>query len=202
MNGLTANQVALIGTAALLVGGFLGWIGRGLGFLIARWWTGSPKHERASYLNTVADLGAKLRAHGMTMDEVRELEEVVQNPSINQSEAANRVMEDLAYENDEPEAFHSNMAMKMRTGAAYGVAETKLEQALTDLRLLIGEHEWEHIEKAQENWKAYRSCLEDAALREYEGGTHATLAMALVGMAETERRADEILAQVRERAKR
>jgi uncharacterized protein YecT (DUF1311 family) len=94
------------------------------------------------------------------------------------------------------------MAMKMRTGAAYGVAEAKLDQALMDLRLLIGEHEWEHVEKAQENWNRYRSCLEDAALREYEGGTHATLAMALVGLAETERRANEVREQVEERAAR
>lgn len=58
------------------------------------------------------------------------------------------------------------------------------------------------MEKAQEHWQAYRSCLEGAALMEYEGGTHATLAMAFVGMAETERRADEVRAQVKDRAGR
>lgn len=204
MGHLASNQVALLGTAALLVGGFIGWLGRGAGFVLKRWWTGSPKQERATYLNTVADLGAKLRAHGMTMDEVRKLEEVVQNPSVQSSSTANQVVEQLSADADdaEPEAFQSNMAMKMRTSAAYEVAEAKLNQALMDLRLLVGEHEWECIEKAQRHWRAYRSALEDWALREWDGGTGATLAMAFIGMAETERRADEIRAQVKERAGR
>jgi uncharacterized protein YecT (DUF1311 family) len=92
--------------------------------------------------------------------------------------------------------------MKARAGTAYGVAEAQLDQALMDLRLLIGEHEWEHVEKAQEHWCAYRGALEDAALREYEGGTHASLAMTMVELAETERRAAEIRAQVEERSAR
>ena len=204
MEHFSSNQVALIGTASLLIGGFIGWLGRGAGFVLKRWWTGSPKQERATYLNTVADLGAKLRAHGMTMAEVQKLEEVVQNPSIQSSSAANQVVEQLSADADEaePEAFQSNMAMKMRTGAAYEVAEAKLNQALMDLRLLVGELEWECVEKAQQYWQGYRRALEDWALREWDGGTGATLAMALIGMAETERRADEIRAQVKERAKR
>ncbi|MCL6740577.1 hypothetical protein LZ518_05455 [Sphingomonas sp. RB56-2] len=204
MEDLTANQVALISTAALLFGGFLGWLGRGAGFVLKRLLTGSPKQERATYLNTVADLGAKLRAHGMTIQEVRKLEDAVQNPSLESSSTANQVVEQLSAEADdsEPEAFQSNMAMKMRTSAAYEVAEAKLNQALMDLRLLVGEHEWECVEAAQGHWQAYRGALEDWALREWDGGTGATLAMQLVGMAETERRADEIAAQVKERASR
>jgi len=204
MEHLTSNQVALIGTAALLIGGFIGWLGRGAGFVLKRWLTGSPKQERATYLNTVADLGAKLRAHGMTMDEVQKLEDAVQNPSVQSSSTANQVVKQLSAEADdaEPEAFQSNMAMKMRTDAAYEVAEAKLKQALMDLRLLVGEHEWVCVETAQGHWQAYRRALEDWALREWDGGTGATLAMQLIGMAETERRADEIRAQVKERADR
>ena len=202
MENLTANQVALIGTAALMIGGLIGWIGRGVSFLMARWWTGAPKHEKASYLNAVADLGAKLRAHGMTMEEVRSLETMVQNPSVSTSDAASHVLKQMVEDASEPEAFQSNMAMKMRASAAYEVAVAKLDQALMDLRLLISEEEWECVEKAQEHWESYRTALEDCALREYLGGTHAPLAMSLVGLAETERRADEIQAQIKERAER
>jgi hypothetical protein len=112
------------------------------------------------------------------------------------------MVEELADEAGEPEVFHSNLAMKARTGAAYSVAEAKLDQALMDLHLLVGDKEWACTERAQEHWRAYRSALEDSALCEYEGGTHATLAMALVGLAETERRTEEILAQVKDRAAR
>lgn len=202
MDNLTANQMALIGIAAGLMGGVLGWIGRGASFVLKRWFSGSKQQERAAYLNAVADLGAKMRSHGMTLDEVRRLESMMQAPSIAGSNAVTGVVEQLAADQDEPEAFQSNAAMKMRTGAAYEVAEARLYQALMDLQLLMDEREWECIEKAQKHWIAYRSALEDCALREYEGGTHATLALRLVGMAETERRADEIRAQVKNRAER
>jgi uncharacterized protein YecT (DUF1311 family) len=138
----------------------------------------------------------------MTMEEVRRLEEVVHNPSITSSTGASQVLEQLADDAAEPEAFHSNVAMKGRASAAYEVAEAKLNQALMDLGLLVSEREWEAIDRAQDQWRSYRKALEDCALREYEGGTHATLALMLVGMAETERRTAEILAQVKDRAAR
>lgn len=204
VENLGANEVALIGTVALLAGGFLGWLGRGLGFVLTRWWTGSKKLDQAAYLNTVADFAAKMRANGMTIDDVRHFEEVMQNPSVAASRGVNNVVALIATEDEEtePSAFQSNPAMKARAGSAYDVAEAQLNQALIDLRLLIDEHEWEHIEAAQQHWRSYRSALEDAALREYEGGTHATLAMTMVGLAETERRAAEVRAQVEERSGR
>ena len=202
-DNLTTNQVAALGTAAVLLGGLLGWLGRGLGFVLTRWWTGSKKQDRAAYLNTVADFAAKMRNNGMTIDDVRHFEGVMQDPSVAASPSVAGVVAQLALEKgQEPSAFQSNMAMKVRAGSAYGVAEAQLDQALMDLRLLIGEHEWEHIEGAQKHWRAYRSALEDAALREFENGTHATLAMTMTGLAETERRAAEVRAQVEERSKR
>jgi uncharacterized protein YecT (DUF1311 family) len=203
MDHLTANQVALLVAAAGIAGGLIAWFGKGLGFLLSRWWTRAPEQERATYLNTIADLGGKLRAHGMTIDEVRKLEEVVQNPSVRSSETATGVVRQLVdAEEAESDAFETNAAMKMRTSAAYEVAEAKLNQAITDLRLLIGEREWECVERAQEHWRAYRDALQEWTLREWDGGTGAGLAAGLVGMAETERRADEILAQVKERCRR
>lgn len=204
MEQLTTNQIALIGIAFGVLGGLIGWVGRGFSFLIKRWWMGSARQDQATYLNLIADFGVKMRAHGMTIEEVRKLESMMQNPSVASSDAATNVVEQLSAEadNDEPEAFHSNMAMKMRTSAAYEVAEAKLNQALMDLRLLVSDNEWQCAESTQKHWKAYRTSLEDWALQEWNGGTGATLAMVLVGMAETERRADEIRAQVKERAER
>jgi uncharacterized protein YecT (DUF1311 family) len=202
MEHLSTNQVTLLIAAATLLGGVVGWFGKGVGFLLTRWWTRAPIHERADYLNSVADLAAKLRAHGMSMEDVRQLEEVVRSPSITSSPAASGFVVQLSDEAGEPAAFQSNYAMKMRKGATYGVAEAKLHQALQDLKLLMGDSEWECIEKAQGHWEAYREALTEGARREYEGGTHAGLAAVLTAIAETERRADEIRAQVDERARR
>lgn len=199
---LTAPQATLIVAIIATVGALLGWAGRAPTFLLHRWWTGAPRQEQAAYLNSVADLASKLRTHGMTLEEVRELEAIVRNPAVASSAGATRVVEAMADDTSEPEAFQSNVAMKARTGAAYTVADARLEQAIMDLRLLIGEHEFELLAAAQEKWRDYRRALEDCALREFEGGTHATLAMALAGLSETERRTDEIKAQVAERGGR
>lgn len=92
--------------------------------------------------------------------------------------------------------------MKLRTGAAYEVAEAHLEQVLMDLRLLLSEYEYDALKKAQDRWRDYRGALEDCALREFEGGTHAPLAMMLAGLSETERRTEEVRARVAERSAR
>ena len=42
MEHLTANQVALLIAAATLFGGLVGWFGKGVGFLVTRWWTRAP----------------------------------------------------------------------------------------------------------------------------------------------------------------
>ena len=198
----SVNQGPLLLVIVGLGGSLLGWFGKGLAFLLKRRLMGSPKQERVAYLNTVVDIGAKLRAHGMTMEDVGVLEEIVQNPLIKASSAATQVVTEMTTNVPDNQAIHSIYSMKVRASAAYAVAETKLNQALTDLKLLIGVREWECMSTAQEHWKAYRTALEDCARREYEGGTHAGLAGGLTGLAETERRTAEIQGQVAERAQR
>jgi uncharacterized protein YecT (DUF1311 family) len=209
MEHLTANQVALVGLVFGLLGGLVGWLGRGLSFVLKRWWTGSGKQERATYLNTVADFAAKMRAHGVTLDDVRELEAVMQNPAVASSPAATEVVERVAAEvseqadtDDQPMAFLTNYAMKVRTGESYKVAEAELDQALADLQLLLGEREWACVQEAQEHWRAYRNALSESARLEFEGGTHAGLAATFVGLTETERRTAQVREQVNERAAR
>lgn len=135
----------------------------------------------------MADLAGKLRAHGMTMDDARQFEAIMRNPAVAGTTAASDVVDALADEAGEPEAFHSNVAMKARAGAAYGVADAHLEQAL---------------EAAQAHWREYRTALEVCAGFEFEGGTHAPLAGMMAGLTETERRTAEVHSQVQARAAR
>lgn len=96
----------------------------------------------------------------MTLDEVRELEAIVRNPAVTSSIGASHVVEAMADDTTEPEGFQSNLAMKARTGAAYTVADARLEQALINLRLLIGAHEFEVLEVAHQksDRKSQRRC--------------------------------------------
>ena len=197
---MTTVPVSLLVAGVGLVGVVLGWFVHGLGFLLKRKLTGTPKSERAAYLNNVTDLAAKLRASGMTINDVHAFEAVLRNPAIASSEAASNVIDEGGV-SDEPDAFHSNFAMKSRARAAYDVAEAQLGEALMDLRLLSGGND-EALDEVQERWLAYRTALENREMAKYHGGTHATLALALAGLAETERRTEEVRAEVVERAAR
>lgn len=199
---ITAPQATIIAAVIAFAGGLFGWFGRGVTFLIHRWWTGARKQEQAAYLNIVADLAAKLKANGTTLEEVRQFEKIMRKPSLASSMAATEVVEKIDDEPDTYAAFLSNVAMKARTGADYGVADASLEQALVDLRLLLSVEEAKALDVAQRQWTEYRKALEVCAGLEFEGSTHAPLAGMMAGLIETERRTTEIRAQVQERAAR
>jgi len=196
---LTAPQATLIGAVLVLIGGL---VGRGFAFVLKRRMTGAPKHEQAAYFNSVADLAGKLRAHGMTIEDVQDLEALMRNPAIAASPAANEAVEAMVEDADEPQAFQSNAAMRARASAAFEVAEAKLMQALMDLRLLIDIEENVALNAVQSAWAEYRKELTLFASLEFGSGTHAPLAGTLARLAETERRAAEVRAQVKERGTR
>lgn len=199
MNEFNNIPIPMIVAAATLVGLVLGWFANGFGFLAKRKLSGAPKTERAAYLNTVTDLVAKLRANGMTLEEVHAFEAVLRSPAVAYSDAAIKIIDQT--DGHEPAAFHSNFALKSRASAAYDVAEAQLFQALTDLRLLNGGED-DLLDEVQTRWLAYRTALEDRELARYPGGTHATLALTLAGLAETERRTHEVRAEIVEMAAR
>lgn len=90
--------------------------------------------------------------------------------------------------------------MKAKASAAYEVSEAKLKQVLLELEIRLSERENEMLEAAQVAWSAYRTSLENRSLRQFEGGSHATLAMTITGLVETERRIEELRVEVEERA--
>lgn len=195
---MTTIPMPLLVAGVGLAGVALGWCVNGLGYLLKRRLAGTPKSERAAYLNNVTDLAAKLRASGMTIDDVHAFEAVLRNPAVASSEAATGVIDATDLDNG-PSAFDTNFAMKTRARAAFDVAEARLSQALTDLRLLSGGDD-PKLDEVQDCWLAYRTAVENREMVKYQGGSHATLALALAGLAETERRTEEVLAEVAERS--
>lgn len=199
---LTAPQATLAGAALVFIGGLIAYFGRGLAFLLQRRLTGAPKHERAMYLNSLADLLAKLKANGATMEDVHRLDVVLRNPAFAAGPVSTKAVEAMARDASEPDAFQSNFAMKARAGAAYEVANAQLMQALMDLKLLISDKEAKALDAVQRKWIDYRRLLEISAALEFQGGTHAPLAASMTALSETERRTAEIRAQVEARSGR
>ena len=197
---LTAPQATVIAASLVLLGGLTAYFGRALAFLGKRWWTGAPKQEQAAYFNALADLTAKLKTSGVGVGELHQLETLLRNPNLAESTATAKVLEATAHDADEWDPnFDNNAAMKMRAGAAYEVAEAKLLQAQLDLRLVMGDDDHVSFDAVQGAWATYRDELISFAASEFEGGTHAGLAGVLAGLAETERRTEEILADVKGR---
>ena len=199
---LSAPQATVIGAALVILGGLAAYFGRGLAFILQRRLIGAPRHEQAAYLNSLADLLGKLKVNGATMEDVHRLEVVLRNPAFASGPVAAKAVEDMADDADEPHAFHSNYAMKARAGAAYEVADAQLKQALMNLKLLVSEKKAKALDAVQRKWTEYRRLLAISAALEFEGGTHAPLAASMTGLSETERRTNEISAQVKERSAR
>lgn len=193
MLGMTESQL-LIATG--LAGGILGWLGSRAAFLFERKVTGAKDKEQVAYLKAIVDLSETMQRAGMTIEDARGFEAMMRAPAANHGDAARQVVGKLV----EPAAFQSTYVLKARADAAYEVAEAKLRQALLDLELLLRDDEGEALSAAQEAWQSYRRSLEDRALRQFLGGTHAPLAMTISGLTETERRTEELRAEVEERA--
>ena len=119
-NILVPVVVAVVGLTGLV----LGWFINGLGFLAKRKLAGTPKTERAAYLNTVTDLATKMHANGMTIEEVHAFEAALRNPAVASSEAATSLVDSVDLD-EGPRAFDANYAMKSRTRAAYDVADLR-----------------------------------------------------------------------------
>lgn len=193
---LTDSQASLVVAGAAMLGGLVAWFAKGLAFMLQRKVTDAKAKEHVTYIRDVVDLSERLTTAGMTIEDARQFEALLRAPAANHGDAAKNAINALL----EPAAFESNFAMKARAGAAYELAEAKLRQVLLDLEILLGEGEGEVLLAAQEAWEAYRKSLEDRALRQFLGGSHATLAMTITGLTETERRIEELRAEVDERA--
>lgn len=184
----------------------LGALGREALFHVRRQIAGVSKQEHLDYLTGTATLVKTLKDAGVSMDELKAVAGTLKRPSIRDnllptaksdalkpSERADRRV--LDYDG-------SNYEMKSQAGLDLEAAQARLDVAVRQLKDQLGDHEQAAFEKAQEIWENYRNAVADAARAEYDGGTHAGLAAALTALAETQRRMNEIRADLAEREQR
>lgn len=194
------SQVKIFVGSIALIGIILGWFGRSIGFMLSRLITGAQKQEAATYFNSLADLATKLKAGGMSVSDVKKLEDDLRSrPLSDSSEVANLITE---ADTDEIESFTSTYAMRMRTNARYDVSDANLNKTFLDLCLVLDESEEAAYEDMQDKWKEYRLALMEAAGAQYGSGTLGPIVGALSGLAETERRTAELQEIINQRVKR
>lgn len=196
MWNLTDSQAVIVAAGFTLLGGLIAWFGRGIAFVLQRKVTDAKAKEQVTYYRDVVDLSGRLAAAGMTIDDAKQFEALLRAPAANHGEAAKKAIDILL----EPAAFDSSFAMRLRADAANEVARSKLQQVLTDLNLMLDDRERDALDAAQKAWQAYIESLSERSFIQFEGGSNATLAMMITGLTETERRIEELRAEVHERA--
>jgi uncharacterized protein YecT (DUF1311 family) len=197
---LAGNEKELITAGAALSGGLLGWFGRGLGFWLARRVTGAGRKEHVDYLTSVAGLMSKMRADGTSVEEVAAFGSALRSPALVQSREVASIVE--IRHCAEIDRFSSSYAMRTRASAQLDLANAKLMQIQVDQRLVLEEVEEEPVAEMHKTWTEYRRALMEAAASEYSGGTIGSIVAALVGIAETERRSEELQSWVVARVER
>ncbi len=165
LSDLSANELTIV---EAIGSGLLGAVLASLGFLAKRWLTGAKTQEKATLYGALADLLAKLREHGFSLDHVRELESYfagkIKTVGAHSELAGLEALRaeppgepDQLEGGREPDQYWTQYAMNVRAGAAFETADARLREALVELGTLISEDEERALEKVQRAWRLYRA---------------------------------------------
>ena len=171
----------------------------GLGFMIKRRITGAKAQERVTLFAGLADISAKMKQHGLSVDDVSAMEAFVSSKRragvlLASASAQTEVFrEETAVE---PEGYWTQAAMNQRADASFRTVDAQLAEALLEL-----EHfsDGEHLRSAQEAWEHFREQQAEFAASQYAGGSIAPLIAASEAQAVTEQRLAWARAEIEER---
>lgn len=170
----------------------------GVGYLGKRWLSRSRRHETTALYSNVADLMTRLRAEGLSLQDVQEFEAQIRT-RVRQVKATPipRTHESRA-EEPEPDTYWTTHSMVDRATASLGVREAELEAVLAELRSLLPDARGALLENSQEAWCAYRTAEAHLAASEFEGGTIMPIIRASEAESMTEERIKRVRAMVAE----
>lgn len=134
-----------------------------IGFLSKRWATGARRQERAGLYATLADLSGKMKAAGISLDDLDAIEAQLR-AKVRQADAAISATE-------EPDRYWSQVEMNGRAFSALQVAEAKMGVELVDLSGRLDDRQQHELDDAQAAWLEYRDRHSSFVAGEYEGGS-------------------------------
>jgi uncharacterized protein YecT (DUF1311 family) len=193
-SNLTDAQLGAAVSVTLFIGG-------AVGFLVKRWLTQSSTHERTALLSSLADLRAKMRTEGVSLDQIIELENMVRGKVNVSKETAEAVTGQSEVDDDAnlPPGYWTTAAMRGRAHARFAVVDAQLDEAFTELATLVSHEETEPLSKSHTAWQTYRDQQIDYAYARYPGGTSGPLYGTLHGIEVTERRLAELQQEIEAR---
>lgn len=166
---------ALIGLAGIIVGLLL----RGIGSWLWHLATKGPTKDRAALIGTMADAIAKMRASGISQDDLDQFERYLKGkaePSavIAQPTSDTEVdTKSISYFEGGMEPFEPNtqMAMNLLAQAKAIDVEAQIHRRLDRLKEVAGEDQVEMVDAAQAAWEAYRDAQARVATEPFAGGS-------------------------------
>lgn len=166
---------ALIGLAGIVVGLLL----RGVGSWLWHLATKGPTKDRAALIGTMTDTIAKMKASGISQDDLGQFERYLKgkaepNSVIAQPNSDTRVdTKSISYFEQGMEPFEPNtqMAMNLLAQAKAIDVESQIHWRLDRLKEIAGEDQVEMIDAAQAAWEAYRDAQARVATEPFAGGS-------------------------------
>lgn len=163
----------------------IGWFGQ-------RWLTGARHMETTARLLSVVDLVERLQRAGLSLEDAKKAADSIKAgaPTLPISTAKSVVasLEDEIPEDiDLPSQYTSTYAMKFRLDSKLSTLDAQINEALTELRILLSDDEYEAAIQVQSSWTEYRIAEGEFASVGARGGTGETIYAfsAMISVSET-----------------
>lgn len=166
---------ALIGLAGIIVGLLL----RGIGSWLWHLATKGPTKDRAALIGTMADTIAKMKASGISQDDLDQFERYLKGKAEPGAVLAQPNLDvevdtkSISYFEEGMEPFEPNtqMAMNLLAQAKAIDVEAQIHWRLNHLKEIAGKDQVELIDASQSAWEAYRDAQAKAATEPFTGGS-------------------------------
>jgi uncharacterized protein YecT (DUF1311 family) len=147
------------------------------GFFLKRLLSGAATQERITRYAGLADIASKMKAHGLSKNDVLAVEQFIRGKEREAEIAAEDepVPEQIDESRNEPAGYWTQTAMNQRAAAAYRVADAQLRQVLLELEHYCGDEFY----RAQKAWEEFRDRQVEFARSEWDGGSIAPLIAAV-----------------------
>lgn len=166
----------------------------GAGFLIKRSLTSAPARERTSLYNEVTDLMLKMRAAGVSLEDVQNFEVGLRSKV--------RAAEGRPSAGSETGQYWTQAEMNRRAYASREVAEAELAAVMAELAGFLSDEQRSLMDRAHELWLEYRAAEAELAASDYEGGSMQPLVRATELASLAQDRLSRLRAAVEERRAR
>jgi len=142
-----------------------------IAFLVKRWIQKDRLTEEISRKERLAHLAAKMAEHGMTLEDLQDLENSLIHKRQDLREIEDTVTAELAAESRDLSHEMTQLEMNEAASLSFKRANEKMENIIAKLKIYHMPSEFASLEEAQSVWETYRDKQASFAASQFEGGS-------------------------------